>query len=80
MTEKTYTGKAKCSPEDKFDIELGKKISLTRAWLKYNVSRAKCLQEEAKFISKELINNKREMQKQLDLIEKNEDKLRRIAW
>lgn len=31
-----FTGKAKCSPEDKFDEKMGKKISKQRAWIKYN--------------------------------------------
>lgn len=31
-----FIGKAKCSPEDKFDEKIGKKISKQKAWIKYN--------------------------------------------
>ena len=36
MLDKSYVGVAKCSPEDKFDLEIGKKIALARAQEKYH--------------------------------------------
>lgn len=43
---KKFVGKAKCSPEDKFDVEIGKKISKNRAWIKYNDACINILNEE----------------------------------
>ena len=38
MLDKAYVGVAKCSPEDKFDLETGKKIALARAQVKYHAA------------------------------------------
>jgi len=43
-----YTGKAKCSSEDTFDVELGKKIAFKRAIAKLNVAKKRTL---TRFIS-----------------------------
>lgn len=43
---KRFVGKAKCAPEDKFDVEIGKKISKNRAWIKYNDGCIKILDKE----------------------------------
>lgn len=37
----SYTGKAVCHPEDKFDLELGKRLAKTRALKKYNDAKLK---------------------------------------
>lgn len=75
MEERNYTGKAKCSPEDIFDVELGKKISLTRAWLKYDTARLKELQEINTMLNEKLIENKRELEKQTNLVERTKNKI-----
>lgn len=46
-----YTGKAKCSSEDEFNVEFGKKLSLSRAWLKYDYSELKSVQETIEFLN-----------------------------
>lgn len=40
---KKFVGRAKCLPEDKFDIELGKKLSKARAYQKYDEAKLRCL-------------------------------------
>jgi hypothetical protein len=35
VIEDSYVGKAKCCPEDTFDVEVGKKIAFKRAFAKY---------------------------------------------
>lgn len=59
-----FTGKAKCSPEDTFDIELGKKLSLARAWLKRDMAYRKYLDEQIE-----------EAQNTLDNLEKEEEEI-----
>ena len=44
----TYTGKAKCSSDDTFDVELGKKIAFKRAVAKLNTAKRKTL---ARFVA-----------------------------
>lgn len=39
----SYTGKARCSAEDTFDVELGKKIAFKRAVAKLNEAKRKTL-------------------------------------
>ncbi len=79
MEERTYTGKAKCSPEDTFDVELGKKISLARAWMKYDVAKLKELQEINTMLNKDLMKNQKEIDKQIDLIDRTENKINELV-
>ena len=39
----SFVGKAKCSPEDTFDVETGKKIAFKRAYKKYVAAKKKVL-------------------------------------
>ncbi len=38
-----FIGKAKCSPDDTFDVETGKKIAFKRAYKKYVVAKKKAI-------------------------------------
>lgn len=40
-----FVGKAKCSDEDTFDVEIGKKIAFKRAFVKYTETKKKALVE-----------------------------------
>ena len=43
MINKDYSGKAKCHPEDDFDLEIGKRIARNRMLKKYYSARTKAL-------------------------------------
>lgn len=46
-----YTGVAKCSPDDTFDIEVGKRIALARAQIKYHEALGDILLDIAESVS-----------------------------
>ena len=62
-----FTGKAKCAPEDNFDLETGKKLSLARAWLKY---------DEAEL--KEILANREACVELLEILDKEVEKRQAI--
>ena len=39
----SFVGKAKCSPDDTFDVEKGKKIAFKRAYMKYTAVKMKTI-------------------------------------
>lgn len=43
---KKFIGKAKCMDEDKFDTQIGIKLSKDRAWIKYNDTCMKIIHRE----------------------------------
>lgn len=49
MLDKSYVGVARCSPEDKFDLETGKRIALARAQVKYHTALHDSLYEIAMY-------------------------------
>lgn len=54
----TFIGKAKCSPDDTFDVETGKKIAFKRAYKKYVAAKKKALVafvEENKKVTEEFL-------------------------
>ena len=46
-----YVGKAKCSPDDTFDLEKGKKIAFKRAFIKYTTVKQKELTSFVKWVN-----------------------------
>lgn len=75
---KKYTGKAKCSDEDKFDLNIGKQISLKRAWIKYDEAKLKEIRKQVETAKRKFDELK---EKELDyvlLLESEKDKLDKI--
>nr|DAI45000.1 MAG TPA: hypothetical protein [Caudoviricetes sp.] len=74
-----FVGKAKCSQEDDFDVELGKKISKNRAWLKYDNAILKGIRMEIKDTEEYLKALKKDEQKYINLIQKTTDKIEELC-
>lgn len=74
-----YTGKSKCSPEDNFDIELGKRLSLSRAWLKYDECKLKFIQKEKSLIEDKLQYLKNEESQIMDIIDRTLDRIENLV-
>lgn len=74
-----YTGKAKCSKEDVFDINVGKKLSLARAWLKYDYSELKSIQETKEFLSNMIEDLQNEEIKQNEQIKRTLNKIEELC-
>ena len=68
---KTFVGKAKCDPEDKFDVEKGKKIAKLRAYTKYNKNELKDIRKEKAKIEKKFKDIIRKEVDIMDLIDNN---------
>lgn len=74
-----YQGKAKCSPEDKFDVETGKKLSLARAWLKYDEAKLKDIREEKEDLEQELSELTKLELDQIELIERTQRRIEELT-
>lgn len=74
-----YIGKSKCSPEDNFNIELGKRLSLARAWLKYDEDKLKFIQKEKSLTEDRLQYFKNEESKIMDIIDKTLDRIENLT-
>ena len=67
----TYVGRAKCSPEDDFSIELGQELSYLRAKEKY-------LNDIRKFHHKTWLFHKNRMHEEVEFLKKNDTDLRSL--
>ncbi len=74
-----FVGKAKCSQEDDFNVELGKKISKNRAWLKYDKAILKGIRIEIEEEEEYLEALKKDEQKYINLIQKTENKIEELC-
>lgn len=78
-----FVGKAKCSADDTFDVEKGKKIAFKRAYAKFVAAKAKALrsfQEENNRIHDELNNTIDKLLKTYDVtVERKETEIQYIA-
>lgn len=75
---KKYIGKAKCSKDDEFDLNIGKQISLKRAWIKYDEAKLKEIRKQVETAKRKFDELK---EKELDyvlLLESEKDKLDKI--
>lgn len=70
-----FVGKARCSQEDNFDLELGKQISKNRAWIKYDNAMLKGIRAEINDVMDYLVQLKEEEDKYEKLIEKTTKKI-----
>lgn len=69
-----FVGKAKCLPEDKFDVELGKKLASARAWQKYDEAKLRQMWTIRDEIQKEIDKIDERIEKQEARLDKTIDK------
>lgn len=70
---KKFVGKSKCSPEDKFDIELGKKLSKTRAYQKYDEAKLRYLWKKRDNMQKILDEIDADIKRQEEILDRTID-------
>lgn len=79
----TFTGKAKCSPEDTFNEDIGKRIALNRALIKLNTAKRRMLNSfitEAKKVHVMLENDVQKLtDKYTAVIAKKSEDIERIT-
>lgn len=69
-----FVGKAKCLPEDKFDVELGKKLASARAYQKYDEAKLRYLWKKRDNMQKILDEIDADIERQEEILDRTIDR------